>query len=91
MQLTIPPDIEALLEKRLATGAYENAEDVLRRALEAQDAEEEGWTEEDRLAIADHIEESFQQAERGELIDGDQVRLDLAEFKLQWRKDRQLK
>jgi len=84
MQLTIPPDIEALLEKRLATGAYQNAEDVLRRALEAQDAEEEGWTEEDRLAIAEHLEESFQQAERGELIDGEQARREIAEARRQW-------
>jgi len=39
MQLTLPPDVEALVQKRLATGAFANAEDValdekIDRALE---------------------------------------------------------
>jgi hypothetical protein len=45
---------------------------VLRRALEAQDAEE-SWTDEERRALATHIEEGYLQANRGELIDGEQV------------------
>ena len=80
MQLIIPPDLEALLEKRLATGAYANAEDVIRHALEAQDVEE-SWTEDERQAISDRLEESYQQAERGELIDGDQARREIAELR----------
>jgi predicted transcriptional regulator len=90
MQLTIPPDLQALIEKRIATGAYETPEDVLRRALEAQD-EEETLTEEERQAISDHIDEGVRQAERGELFDEDEVRIHLAEFKEQWLKRRQLK
>ena len=46
MQLNVPPDLETLINKRLSSGAYTNAEDVLRRALEAQDAEE-SWTDEE--------------------------------------------
>jgi len=42
---------------------------VLRRALEAQGAEE-SWTEEERKALSGHIEEGYQQAERGELGKG---------------------
>ena len=83
-QIVIPPDLQALVTKRLATGAYENAEDVLRRALEAQDAEEEEWTEEDRQDIVDHIEEGYQQALRGEVIDGEQARREISEYKQQW-------
>ena len=52
---------------------YENAEDVLRHALEAQDAEE-SWTDEERRALSCHIEEGYRQAERGDLIDGDGAR-----------------
>lgn len=37
IQLMMSPDLQALVEKRLATGAYQNAEDVVRCALEAQD------------------------------------------------------
>ncbi len=69
MQLNVPPDLETLIRKRLSTGGYADAEDVLRRALQAQDAEE-SWTDEERNALAAHIEEGYRQAERGELIDG---------------------
>jgi hypothetical protein len=46
---------------------------VFRGALEAQDAED-SWTDEERRALASHIDEGFLQAERGELIDGAQAR-----------------
>jgi len=72
VELTVPPDLENLINKRLASGSYASAEDVLRSALEAQDAEE-SWSDEERLALAAHIEEGCRQAERGELIDGQQA------------------
>jgi predicted transcriptional regulator len=62
----------------------ESVEDVLRRALEAHDAEE-SWTEEERRALSAHIEEGYQQAERGELIDGAQVRREVQALKEGWR------
>ncbi len=79
MQLNVPPDIEMLINKRLSTGSYASVEDVLRRALEAQDVEE-SWTTEERLAAA-HIEEGYLQAERGELIDGAQARIEIQAMK----------
>jgi antitoxin ParD1/3/4 len=84
MQLNIPPDLETLINKRISSGAYMNAEDVLRRALEAQDAEE-SWTDEERRALAAHIEEGYQQAERGQLIDGAQARREIQGMKEDWR------
>ena len=53
MQVNVPPDLETLINQRLSSGSYTNAEDVLRRALEAQDAEE-SWTEEERRALSAH-------------------------------------
>ena len=87
MELNVSPDIEALVQKRLATGAYANAEDVIRKALEAQDAEE-SWTEEERRALSMHIEEGFLQAERGELIDGDEARREIRAMKERWLRER---
>jgi antitoxin ParD1/3/4 len=84
MQLNLPPDLETLINKRLSSGAYTTAEDVLRRALEAQDAEE-SWTDEERGALSAHIEEGYQQAERGELIDGKQARREIQGMKEKWR------
>jgi antitoxin ParD1/3/4 len=84
MQLNVPPDLEALINKRLSSGGYESVEDVLRRALEAQDAEE-SWTDEERRALSAHIEEGYQQAERGELIDGERARDEIQAMKDDWR------
>lgn len=80
MQLDLPPDLETLINKRLSSGAYSSAEDVLRRALEAQDAEE-SWTDEEREALSAHIEEGYQQAERGELLDSAQARREIHAMK----------
>jgi Arc/MetJ-type ribon-helix-helix transcriptional regulator len=87
MQLNVPPDLETLINKRLSSGAYSDTEDLLRRALEAQDAEE-SWTDEERRAFSAHIEEGYLQADRGELIEGDQARLDIQSMKTAWRQDR---
>jgi len=59
VHLNVPPDLETLINKRLSTGDYDSVEDVLRRALEAQDAEE-SWTEDERRALSAHIEEGYQ-------------------------------
>ena len=80
MQLNLPPDLETLINKRLASGGYESVEDVLRRALEAQDAVE-NWTDEDRRELSARIEEGYQQAERGRLIDGAQARREIQAMK----------
>jgi len=88
MQLTVPPELETLINKRLSSGAYVNAEEVLRRALESQDAEE-SWTQEEIQAFSAHIEEGYLQAERGELIDSAQARSEIQAMKDKWRLTRQ--
>jgi Arc/MetJ-type ribon-helix-helix transcriptional regulator len=84
MQLNVPPDLQTLINKRLSTGVYANAEDVLRRALEAQDAEE-SWTDDERRALSAHIDEGYLQAERGELIESAQARHEIQAMKDDWR------
>lgn len=84
MQLNVPPDLETLINKRLSSGGYTNAEDVLRRALEAQDAEE-SWSDEERRTLSAHIEEGYLQAERGELIESTQARREIQAMKDDWR------
>ena len=75
------------LENVFRSGCYADVEDVLRRALEAQDAEE-SWSEEERRAFPAHIEEGYQQAARGELIDGAQARGEIQAMKEDWRLSR---
>jgi len=65
---------------RLVPGGNTSAEEVLRRALEARDAEE-SWTDEERRALSAHIEEGHLQAKRGGLIDGAQARREIQAMK----------
>jgi len=90
MQFNVPPDLETLINKRLSSGGYTSVEDVLRRALEAQDAAE-SWTDEERRALSAHIEEGYLQAERGELIDGAQARREIEALKETRRHERSSK
>lgn len=90
MQVKVPPDLESLINKRLSSGGYSSVEDVLRRALEAQDAEE-NWTDEERAALSARIEEGYAQAERGESIDGKQARREIQAMKENWRAERSTK
>ena len=87
MHLNVPPDLENLINKRLSAGGYDSVEDVLRRALEAQDAAE-SWSDEERRAMSAHIEEGYLQAEGGELIDGAQARREIQAMKEKWREER---
>jgi hypothetical protein len=82
--LKVPPDTENLINKGLSKGGYASVEDVLRHALEAQDAED-NWTHEERHALGAHIEEGYLQAERGELIEGSQARREIQVMKDDWR------
>lgn len=87
IQLNVPPDLEKLINKRLSTGSYQSVEDVSRRALQAQD-DEESWTGEEDKALTAHIEEGYQQAARGELIEGAQARNEIQAMKGNWRLSR---
>ena len=64
MQLNVPSDLEAMLQKRLSTGAFASAEDLIRRALEALDAEE-NWTDEQRRALDHKIDCALDQVAGG--------------------------
>ena len=66
MQLNVPPDLEALVQRRLATGAFANAEDVIRRALETLEAEE-NWTHEERRALDEKIDRALEEVAVGQV------------------------
>ena len=83
MEHTLPADLEALINKRIATGAFRNAEQVFRHALETQDALET-WEDDEKCALAAQAEAGFLQSERGELTDGCVARAELQEMNAQW-------
>ena len=77
MQLNVPPDVEALVQKRLATGAFANAEDVIRRALETLDAEE-SWTDQERRTLDEKIDRALEQVTAGRVYGPEEAQRKLA-------------
>jgi antitoxin ParD1/3/4 len=77
------PEIEALIQERLHSGAFESVEDVLFDALEIQ-REREAWLQENKTEINAKIERGLAQLDRGEGIPGDQLRNRLAAHKAAW-------
>ena len=80
------PEIEALIQQRLHSGAFKSVEDVLFDALEIQ-REREAWLEENKDAIRAKIERGLAQLDRGEGIPGEQLRERLAADKKAWHAD----
>jgi antitoxin ParD1/3/4 len=81
------PEIEALIQQRLHSGAFESVEDVLFDALEIQ-RERESWLLENKEAINSKIERGLAQLDRGEGIPGDDLRKRLDADKAAWLADR---
>lgn len=73
MPLQLPTDLEALVQKRLASGAYASAEEVVRCALEAQEAEDI-WTDEERSALDVKIDRALEQVAAGKTYGAEQAR-----------------
>jgi antitoxin ParD1/3/4 len=81
------PEIEALIQQRLHSGAFESVEDVLFDALEIQ-REREAWLQENKEAINTKIERGLAQLDRGEGIPGNDLRNRLEADKATWLADR---
>ena len=86
MTVELKPSVEALVERRIRSGAYSSPEEVIERALEVLDAEEE-WLKGDEVGPA--IQEGWDEAQRGELTDAEVVRAEMGQFKKDWEKRRQ--
>ena len=80
------PEIEALIQQRLHSGAFESVEDVLFDALEIQ-GEREAWLQENKESINAKIERGLAQLERGEGISGGDLRTRLEAEKATWLAD----
>ncbi len=81
------PEIEALIQQRLHSGGFESVEDVLFDALEIQ-GEREAWLQENKEAINAKIERGLTQLDRGEGINGENLRKRLEADKAAWLADR---
>ncbi len=79
MTIILQPEHDQLIAEALRSGAYQSSEEVIKRALELL-LERDAWLAENRAKI----EEGYAAAQRGELIDSDQVRAQMEEKKRAW-------
>ena len=72
MTVHLKPELEAIIRADVDRGPYQSADEFVERAIQMLH-EQEDWLARNRAEIADQIEHGFAQAERGELMDGDEV------------------
>jgi len=80
MPITLQPEHERLIAEALRSGPYQNPDEVIQQALELLRAWD-AWLAESRA----RIDEGYAAAQRGELIDAGQVRVQMEEKKRAWR------
>ncbi len=79
VNISLTPELNAFLQTRVSSGRYQTTSEVVREALrllERQENEREGAL----LQLKAKLERGAGQAERGELLDGDEVFDELREI-----------
>jgi antitoxin ParD1/3/4 len=72
MNVHLTPELEQLVQSKVKTGRYNSATEVLREALRLLEHRDEIFTRR-KDEIREQIEEGWQSAESGDLVDGDEV------------------
>ena len=72
MTIRLSPELEALIAEDVARGSYRSADEFVAHAVQLLH-EQEQWLADNRQDISAKIEQGFAQAERGELVDGDEA------------------
>jgi len=83
MEIRLSPELEAAVERGVASGRYASVEEYIAEAvevLEEREARREETLEEQRLKMAI----SMAEAERGEVADEQQVREEMRAMKAEW-------
>jgi putative addiction module CopG family antidote len=84
--IRINPELEALIKQDVQRGPYRTVEEFVESAVSMLH-EQEAWLAQHRAEIAAKIEEGFSAAQRGELMDGGQLRARMEERKQAWMAD----
>ena len=84
MTIELDPEDQHLIEKRLSSGVFATARDVIHYALASQDAAE-AWLAENQAAIHEQIERGFAQIERGEGLTAEESLARLEAKQVAWR------
>ena len=64
MNISLTPELEELVQKKVESGRYSSASEVIRAGLRLLEQED---------AMRAQVHEGIEQAERGELVDGEEA------------------
>src|SRR5207244_6810414 len=86
MTITLRPEHEKLIAQAMQTGAYQNPDEVIGRALEIMHSEDE-WLHDHSAEIAEKVERAFGQFERGEFFSAEESQADMEKRKAAWLRE----
>jgi antitoxin ParD1/3/4 len=72
MTIHLKPELEALIQEDVERGPYQSPDEFVAQAVQMLH-EHEQWLAENRADIGAKIEHGYAQAERGELVDGEEA------------------
>jgi antitoxin ParD1/3/4 len=84
--LTLRPEHEKAIAQAIRSGAYQNPDEVIARALEVLRIED-AWLYGHKEEIAEKIELAFGQFERGEFLSSTESRADMERRKAEWLRE----
>jgi antitoxin ParD1/3/4 len=84
MTIHLKPELEALIQQDVERGFYQSVDEFVQRAVQMLHEQEQLFAD-NRAEIATKIEAGYASAERGDLLDAEQVRAGMNERKQAWR------
>jgi antitoxin ParD1/3/4 len=83
MKIHLRPELEEMIKQDVQRGPYQSVDEFVERAISLLH-DQEAWLAEHGSEIRAKIEQGYAAAQRGELMDSDQVRSTLDERKRSW-------
>lgn len=88
MEIRLRPELEEMIKEDVQRGPYETVDEFVEYAVSMLH-EQEAWLAANRSDIRARISEGYAAAQRGDLLDPDEVRAKLAELKRKRPDDQQ--
>ena len=80
MEIRLRPELEELIKQDVQRGPYQSVDEFVEHAISMLH-EQEAWLAANRTEIAARIDEGYAVAQRGELIEADDVRSEVNKLK----------
>jgi putative addiction module CopG family antidote len=88
MEIRLRPELEAAIRQDVQRGAYQSVDEYVEHAISMLH-EQEAWLAAHRTEIESKISEGYAAAQRGELLEPEEVRSRLGEVKRAQRAEQQ--